>query len=109
MKLALNGKNKFGYVDGSSPYPEDADDHVRAIWKHNDDIVRSWLLNSVSNDIVSSSLYDGSSAVAWLDLKNHFQRTSGLRTYQLCKNFVCLSQGSLSVTQGYTKLKSIWE
>lgn len=38
MRFALKGKNKFGYVDGSFPYPEDGDEKSKTAWKRNDNL-----------------------------------------------------------------------
>ena len=44
--MSLLGKNKFGFVDGSIVEP--ALGHAyHATWHRNDDIVASWLLNSL--------------------------------------------------------------
>ncbi len=55
MEMALNAKNKLGFVDGSIPPPSsDLQPQEFAVWKRNNDIVSSWILNLVSNEIVAS-------------------------------------------------------
>src|ERR1044072_8702339 len=45
MVLALSGKNKLGFVDGTIPQPPEADPQHRA-WIRNSNVVASWLLMS---------------------------------------------------------------
>ncbi|KAH1086272.1 hypothetical protein GYH30_017991 [Glycine max] len=53
MEMSLLGKNKFGFVDGSIVEP--ALGHAyHATWHRNDDIVASWLLNSLLKKDASS-------------------------------------------------------
>ncbi|KAK0584008.1 hypothetical protein LWI29_006398 [Acer saccharum] len=50
VKLSLGGKKKFGYVDGKSVCP-DSKDTTYEDWLANDQLVRSWLLNSMEPHI----------------------------------------------------------
>lgn len=78
-------------------------------WKRNANIVCSWLLNVVSKDIVTSIVYANSTSDIWNDLKNRFHQVNEPRIYQLRKEINSFAQGNLSVTQYYTKLKSLLE
>lgn len=108
MKMALNGKNKFGYIDGSFPCPETDDSRSKSLWKRNDQMVCSWLLNAVSKDIVASIVYDASAVEIWSDLRNQFQQVNGPHTYQLRKDLVGLSQGSIPIIIYREILIKVW-
>lgn len=54
--MALNAKNKLGFVDGSIPQPL-VDDLNAHSWSHCNSIVITWLLNAVSEEIADSFLY----------------------------------------------------
>lgn len=56
MIMALNGRNKLCFVDGSLPKPDDGHRDA-ATWSRVNDAVRSWLMNSVSKTIGQSVLY----------------------------------------------------
>ncbi|KAG7571956.1 Reverse transcriptase RNA-dependent DNA polymerase [Arabidopsis suecica] len=56
MLMALNGRNKLCFVDGSLPKPDDGHRDA-ATWSRVNDVVRSWLINSVSKTIGQSVLY----------------------------------------------------
>ena len=49
MKFALSARNTFAFVGvgGSFPKPNGADPLLLASWERNNDIVVSWLLNSI--------------------------------------------------------------
>ncbi|QHO43222.1 uncharacterized protein DS421_5g160950 [Arachis hypogaea] len=54
MELALSVKNKLSFVNGSLPRPTaDNPQHV-ALWTRSNNVVLSWIFNSLSKDIVGS-------------------------------------------------------
>ncbi|XP_075483560.1 uncharacterized protein LOC142523713 [Primulina tabacum] len=77
MKIALSVKNKFGFVDGTIIKPSEADSNLLNFWTRNNNIVISWILNSVSKDISASVLFSESAANIWEDLKERFQQSNG--------------------------------
>lgn len=85
------------------------DDPMRPLWQCNNNIVCSWLLNSISKDLTASVIYSNTAAAIWQDLENRFKQQNGPRLFQLRKALTNCAQGSSSVTQYFTKLKSIWE
>jgi hypothetical protein len=55
VTMALRAKNKFGFVDGSLTSPKKKEDIPK--WQRCNDLVASWILNSVSTEIRLSILY----------------------------------------------------
>lgn len=106
--IALSVKNKFGFVDGSIPKPDESDLQLLASWKRNNNIVISWILNSVSKEI-SASIIFAESADIWEDLKDRFQQSNGPRIFQLRRELINHRQGQTSISVYFTKLKTIWE
>ena len=51
MKIALSVMNKLGFIDGLIPKPEGDDLNLLQSWIRNNNMVISWILNSVSKDI----------------------------------------------------------
>ena len=63
MKMALNSR-KLEFVDGSIPKPtNDGNPMLIKAWQCNNDIVSSWLLNSISKDIIENVIYADSTAM----------------------------------------------
>ncbi|XP_062099685.1 uncharacterized protein LOC133805519 [Humulus lupulus] len=109
MKLSLSIKNKIGFLDGSIPKPSISDLSLYNAWIHNNNIVISWILNSISKDISASILYDESTSEIWKDLRVRFQRRNGPHIFNLRKDLMNLKQDMQTVSIYYTKLKTIWE
>lgn len=90
-------KTKIGFIDGSIPKPTSEDVRMVNIWKRNNNIVVSWILNSVSKEIASSIQFEDSAEIVWKDLQEHFQQNNGPRIFQIFRNLVNLSQDQRSV------------
>ncbi|GMI96858.1 hypothetical protein HRI_003355100 [Hibiscus trionum] len=108
MIMALSAKNKLGFVDGSLTAP-DSTSTLFSSWTRANNMVNSWILNSVSKDIAASLLYHSTAATIWKDLEDRFAQNNGPRIFQLKKKLSDLVQGSMSVTTYYTQLKIIWD
>lgn len=109
MIIALSVKNKLGFVDGSISKPIDSDSNLLSSWKRNNNIVISWILNSVSKDISASIIFAESASEIWQDLKDRFMQSNGPRLFQLHRELINHRQGNLSVSVYFTKLKTVWE
>ncbi|XP_015962836.1 uncharacterized protein LOC107486774 [Arachis duranensis] len=109
MRLAFSDKRKIGFIDGSlqKPYPIVHPVLVES-WQCTNDIVTTWLLNSISKDIATSVIYAGSTAFFWQDLKTRFSQSNAPRIFELKRSLMSLTQGSLFVSQYFTKLKILW-
>ncbi|MCI38479.1 retrovirus-related Pol polyprotein from transposon TNT 1-94, partial [Trifolium medium] len=57
MKRALGAKMKLNFVDGTLPIPEDDFDPAFRAWHHCNQLVSSWILNSVSPSIAQSVVF----------------------------------------------------
>ncbi|QHO01421.1 uncharacterized protein DS421_13g414910 [Arachis hypogaea] len=70
MCLALSGKHKIGFIDGSLQKPNPIVHPVLAeSCQCTNDIVTTWLLNSISKDIAASVICVSSAALLWQDLE----------------------------------------
>ncbi|XP_073027729.1 uncharacterized protein [Primulina eburnea] len=107
--IALSVKNKLGFIDGSIPKPPESDLALTNAWIRNNNIVISWLLNSVSKEISASVLFVESAEDIWKDLKDRFQQSNAPRIFQLRRELVNLRQDQDPVGIYFTKLKAIWE
>ncbi|KAL0423305.1 UNVERIFIED_CONTAM: hypothetical protein Sradi_0865300 [Sesamum radiatum] len=74
-----------------------------------DSMVTTWILNSISKDIVQAYTYAKTSRNLWLDLEQRYGSCNGPLLYQLQRSITSLSQGNLSLANYYTKLKMLWD
>lgn len=68
MTMALNAKKKYGFVDGTAPQPA-VSDPAFGSWMRSNNMILSWLLNSVSKELATSILYFDTARDLWIDLK----------------------------------------
>lgn len=61
----------------------DENDPNLDLWQRCNDMVTSWNINVVSNDIVESVMYSSSSHEAWTNLGDCFGRLNGAKLCQL--------------------------
>ena len=107
MRIALTGKRKIGFITracSKSLYRDELDEQ----WETCNAIVLSWLMNSVSEDLLSGIVYATSAYTVWQDLKERFDKVNRMRIYQLYREINTISQGTDSVSSYYTKLKNLW-
>ncbi|EXC16177.1 hypothetical protein L484_024345 [Morus notabilis] len=83
MMIALSVKNKLGFIDGSITKPEGTDLNLLSSWIRNNNMVISWILNSVSKEISARSLFAEFAFEIWFDFKDRFQQSNDPRIFQL--------------------------
>lgn len=98
MLMALNAKNKVGFVTGAIAKPSTSDPNF-AVWTRCNDIVISWILNSISRELASSIIYIESTKDIWSDLKDRFSQGNGPRVFQLQKAISILSLSRAAIGQ----------
>ena len=84
MVIALNAKNKMKLVTGDYPEPT-ADSPLRALWERNNDMLISWILNTVTEQIGNKLNFINSVSKLWVELHEHYAQIDGHRIYQLTK------------------------
>ncbi|KAL0391906.1 UNVERIFIED_CONTAM: Retrovirus-related Pol polyprotein from transposon RE1 [Sesamum radiatum] len=108
IKLALRGRMKLCFIDGTSLKPDHGHENYDK-WIRVDSMVQTWILNSISKNIVGAFLYTKTSRELWLDLEERYGESNGPLVYQLQREITSISQGSLSVVEYFTKLKILWD
>ncbi|XP_024178440.1 actin cytoskeleton-regulatory complex protein PAN1-like [Rosa chinensis] len=110
MTLALNSKNKLGFVNGSikAPTPE-ADPEGYATWSMCNDMVHSWIVNTVSSEIADSIIYYPTAHKVWEDLSERFSQGNAPRIFEIQRDITSLRQEQQSVSAYYMKLRSLWD
>nr|XP_016443290.1 PREDICTED: uncharacterized protein LOC107768662 [Nicotiana tabacum] len=105
---ALSVKNKVGFINGKCGKP-DSKDPIFDQWERCDNIVTSWILNSLSKDLADSLQYGNDAKELWQELEDRYDQTNGAKLYQLQKEISDLSQGTFDIIGYYTKMKKLWE
>ncbi|KAL0386160.1 UNVERIFIED_CONTAM: Copia protein [Sesamum radiatum] len=108
VRIALEGRDKLGFIDGTYAKPA-ADSLELQQWRITDSTVRTWILNTISKDIVNAFLYASSARALWLDLEARYRECDGVLLYKLHKEVTSMSQGTMTMTTYYTKLKQLWD
>ncbi|WJZ95113.1 hypothetical protein VitviT2T_013904 [Vitis vinifera] len=108
MRISLSAKEKIGFVTGSIKPPSSTDDSFPS-WQRCNDMVISWLLNSIHPDIASSVIYAETTLEIWADLRECFSQGNDSRIYQIKRDIVEHRQGQQSISVYYTKLKAFWD
>ncbi|KAF5445535.1 hypothetical protein F2P56_034581 [Juglans regia] len=109
MRRALRAKNKLGFISGAIPQPIDPEDPLLELWERCNDMVVSWIQNSISPSIKSSVVFVDDAREIWLDLQDRFSQQNEPRIFQLKKTLSSLLQDNDSVSIYYSKLKTFWD
>nr|XP_016504345.1 PREDICTED: uncharacterized protein LOC107822325 [Nicotiana tabacum] len=97
---------------GAALVPIPFDDFGYRSWRRGvicDDMVTSWILNSLTKEIADSTEYMTDAFEMWRELEYRYDQTNGTKLYQIQKKISDLSQGGLDITGYHTKMKKLWE
>ncbi|KAL9675943.1 hypothetical protein QQ045_004152 [Rhodiola kirilowii] len=107
MARALGIKAKLGFVQSLFPRPTD-DPVALARWERCNNVILSWIANSVSEEISASLVHSTSCIQAWIDLQDQFGGDNAMREYSISKDISLLMQGDMLVSTYYGKLIQLW-
>ncbi|XP_042962743.1 uncharacterized protein LOC122297021 [Carya illinoinensis] len=108
MRRALRAKNKIGFINGDIKKPTSLDDLLMEAWEHCNNVVVSWIHNSISNSGKSSLAFVDDAYAIWSELQDRLSQQNVPLIFQLKKSLASLSQGDeLSIYFG--KIKTIWD
>ncbi|KAL0461338.1 UNVERIFIED_CONTAM: Retrovirus-related Pol polyprotein from transposon RE2 [Sesamum latifolium] len=97
VRIALEGRDKIGFIDGSCVKPDEGSAEFKQ-WRITDSMVRTWILNTISKDIVNAYLYANSARSLWLELESRYGECDGPLLYKIQRGLVRQSKG-ISVLQ----------
>ncbi|KAH0764874.1 hypothetical protein KY285_000745 [Solanum tuberosum] len=108
LVIALSAKNKLGLIDGSlaEPLPSDP---THKLWDRCNDMVISWILNSLSKDIAEYVLYSRTTKEIWKYLSARFGHCNGAQLYQLQRELSDAVQGNTDIAGYFTRIKKFWD
>lgn len=106
--LTFSAKNKLGFVNGTIAKPEaTSPDFVD--WERCNDLVISWILYNLDENIAKSVLFLNTARDIWKDLEDRFGFASITQVYTLEQKISEISQGTQSISEFYTSIKSVWD
>ncbi|GJU17601.1 cysteine-rich receptor-like protein kinase 8 [Tanacetum coccineum] len=108
MLIALSAKNKLKLINGEYDEPP-IDSPLRAYWERANDMLISWILNTVSEQIGNHLTFVNSACALWSELQEHYSQLDGHRIYQLANEIVELKQSNCTIEVYYHKLKGLWD
>nr|GEW61495.1 putative Gag-polypeptide of LTR copia-type [Tanacetum cinerariifolium] len=82
MKLALQARNKYGFVDGTCLRDSFADSEVLcAQWDRCNAMVLTWIMNVVFSNVYMGLVYSENDASVWNDLNETYDKVDGSMVY----------------------------
>ncbi|KAL2241232.1 UNVERIFIED_CONTAM: Retrovirus-related Pol polyprotein from transposon RE1 [Sesamum indicum] len=108
IRIALGGRDKLSFIDGTCVQPREGTEEMRQ-WRTTDYMVLTWILNTISKEIVNAYLYTSSARALWLELEARYGESNGPLLYQIQREINSMTQGNMSVATYYTKLKQLWD
>lgn len=106
VRIALSAKLKLGFIDGTQVKP-DANSPMIHLWIRSNEMVTSWILNSVSAEIRKSLVYFDTAKQIWDDLYNRYAQGNVPRLFHLRKELASLTQGTNSINAYFTPFRGL--
>ncbi|XP_021763427.1 uncharacterized protein LOC110728098 [Chenopodium quinoa] len=109
MIIALFARNKLSFVDGGLNQPSNNSPNFK-IWIRVNNLVISWILNSLDPSIARSILYLKTARLIWLDSEERFSQSSGPQLFSVQQQIADISQTETEgIPEFYTRIKQLWD
>ncbi|CAM8942004.1 unnamed protein product [Rhodiola kirilowii] len=106
MEVALGVKMKLGFVRGDFPRPTDL--YQLARWERCNNVIFSWIINSVSKEIGATLIHAYDCISAWTDLQERFGGSNDSSLFSIQQEISEMMQGDMSIAIYYGKLIKLW-
>ncbi|XP_071729428.1 uncharacterized protein [Rutidosis leptorrhynchoides] len=98
IMIALNAKNKLKIITGEFT-EADVQPLYKALWERTNDMIISWILNTITDQIGNSLNFVNTAADLWKELQENYSQLDGHRIFQLTTAIVDLKQTDCTVEQ----------
>jgi len=108
VTVALSAKQKLSLVDGSYKKPEAASP-LLPFWQRCNDMVISWLLNSLHKNVRESVLFHNTASEIWNELNERYGQSNKARLFQAQQAVSCMTQEDLDIANFFSKARKAWD
>ncbi|GAA0153450.1 hypothetical protein LIER_11685 [Lithospermum erythrorhizon] len=108
MKVALEARDKFGFVNGEIEVPS-VNDAMFKQWRKVNSTLISWILNALSTKISRGYMFTENVVDLWNELKEQFEGNNDPRVFELRRSINTTKQAGDYVATYYNKLKCLWD
>ncbi|XP_075091479.1 uncharacterized protein LOC142171690 [Nicotiana tabacum] len=108
MIVSLSARNKIGFIDGTIIKPSENSPQFRQ-WDRCNNMVISWLTNSLTPDIAESVQYSDTAQSIWTQLNKRYGTVNGTKVFEIKQELASTSQGSLDIASYFNKLNKLWD
>ena len=108
VSLALGGRSRLGFINGSIEVPDASSPNYES-WLSKDQLVMSWLINSMDRKLAEIFSYSESSFQLWETVKEMYgSQNNAARVFQLKRDISNLQQEGKPFVQLLGSMKSMW-
>ncbi|XP_019233326.1 PREDICTED: uncharacterized protein LOC109213940 [Nicotiana attenuata] len=108
MLTSLSAKNKLSMLDRRVPQPSPESPYF-PYWERCNDMVKAWITNYVSREIVTGVMCFKTAKEVWKDINERFGQSNGSKYIQIQRDISSTTQGSSDIASYFTKMRSLWD
>ncbi|GKA65674.1 ribonuclease H-like domain-containing protein [Tanacetum coccineum] len=108
MLLALEGRNKTGFIDGSCRR-SNVDEVLGRQWDRVNAVVLGWILNSITEELFLGQIFSKRARHVWEELKETYDKVDGSVTFNLHHKIHTLKQNGSTLADYYHSLNALWK
>ncbi|CAN1819859.1 hypothetical protein LINPERHAP1_LOCUS28873 [Linum perenne] len=106
--MHITGRRKGGYLTGAVERPEESDPKYQ-VWNENDNLVRSWLINSMNSNIGENFLLHQTAQEIWEDARDTYSTTDNSSAlFEVETQLYNLKQGEMDASEYFNTLGRYW-
>ncbi|XP_059290842.1 uncharacterized protein LOC132044366 [Lycium ferocissimum] len=110
IMTSLSAKNKLGLLTGKEPAAKPSPESPYfPYWERCNDMVKSWIINSLTREIAISVVCFPTAKEVWEDINDRYGPSNGSKYIQLQREISATTQGSSDIPAYFTKMRSLWD